>query len=197
MLAALLVSLLAAGELSAEQTALLKTFREEFIAVTPGEGKFPRSFKIGEEGATREVSLTRKFSIAKYEVPQNLWEAVMGNNPSKWKGKGRERNSVEMLSLDEAKSFCQNSTELMRAAKLIESSEEIRLPTEEEWEYTARAGTKTKYSFGEDAKEINNFAWHTGNAEGNDPPVGAKKPNGWGLYDVHGYLWEWTIADKA
>src|SRR4051794_14768401 len=102
MLAALLVSLLAAGDLSAEQTSLLKTFREEFIAVTPGEGKFPRSFKMGEEAAIREVSVTRKFSIAKYEVPQNLWEAVMGNNPSKWKGK---RNSVEMLSFDEAKAF--------------------------------------------------------------------------------------------
>ena len=71
------------GALSAEQTALLKTFREEFIAVTPGEGKFPRSFKMGEDGTTRDVTLTRKFSIAKYEVPQNLWEAVMGSNPSK------------------------------------------------------------------------------------------------------------------
>jgi gluconolactonase len=194
MLAALIFSLLAAGDLSAEETALLKTFREEFIAVTPGEGKFPRSFKMGEEGATREVTLTRKFSIAKYEVPQNLWEAVMGSNPSKWKGK---RNSVEMLSLDEAKAFCHKATERMRSAKLIDSGEEIRLPTEEEWEYTARCGTTTKYSFGDDAKEINDYAWHTGNASGNDPPVGAKKPNGWGLYDVHGYLWEWVVADKT
>src|SRR5678815_4256131 len=134
MLAALLVSLLAAGELTAEQSALLKTFREEFIAITPGEGSFPSSFAMGE-GSTREVALTQKFSVAKYEVPQNLWEAVIGNNPSKWQGKGRERNSVEMLSLDEAKTFCRKATEMMRTAKLIESSQEIRLPTEEEWEY--------------------------------------------------------------
>ncbi|MGI8981499.1 MAG: SMP-30/gluconolactonase/LRE family protein [Pirellulaceae bacterium] len=194
MLAALVISLLAVGEPSAEQTALLKTFREEFIAVTPGEGKFPKSFKMGEGEKVREVTLGRKFQIAKYEVPQNLWEAVLGSNPSKWKGK---RNSVEMLSLAEANAFCKKATELMRAAKLIESGEEIRLPTEEEWEYTARGGTTTKYSFGDDAIDINDYAWHTGNASGNDPPVGAKKPNGWGLYDVHGYLWEWTIAEGA
>lgn len=194
MLAALLVSLLAVSDLTTEQTALLKTFREEFIAVTPGEGKFSKTFQMGEGAEAREVTLKGKFSIAKYEVPQNLWEAVMGNNPSKWKGK---RNSVEMLSLAEAQDFCRKATELMRSAKLIEPGQEIRLPTEEEWEYTARAGTKTKYSFGDDAKEINDYAWHTGNAAGNDPPVGAKKPNGWGLYDVHGYLWEWTIADKV
>ena len=194
MLAALLVSLLAVSELSAEQTALLKTFREEFIAVTPGEGKFPKSFQMGEGEKAREVNLGRKFQIAKYEVPQNLWEAVLGSNPSKWKGK---RNSVEMLSLAEANAFCKKATELMRAAKLIEPGEEIRLPTEEEWEYSARAGTATKYSFGDDATNINEYAWHTGNASGNDPPVGAKKPNGWGLYDAHGYLWEWTIAEKT
>lgn len=194
MFAALFVSLLAVSELTAEQTALLKTFREEFIAVTPGEGKFPKTFQMGEGTKTFEVTLKSSFSIAKYEVPQNLWEAVMGSNPSKWKGK---RNSVEMLSLAEAQDFCRKATEQMRATKLIEAGQEIRLPTEEEWEYTARAGTKTKYSFGDDAKDINDFAWHHGNAAGNDPPVGAKKPNAWGLYDVHGYLWEWTIADKA
>lgn len=194
MLAAFVVSLLAVSELSAEQTALLATFREEFIAVTPGEGSFPKTFKMGEGEKARDITLGQKFQIAKYEVPQNLWEAVVGSNPSKWKGK---RNSVEMLSLEEAKAFCRKATELMRSARLIESNEEIRLPTEEEWEYTARAGTTTKYSWGDDVKEINDYAWYTGNASGNDPPVGAKRPNGWGLYDVHGYLWEWTISDGA
>src|SRR5262245_45569163 len=111
MLAALLLSLLAA-DLTAEQTALLKTFREEFIAITPGEGEFSRSITMVESGSTREVSLSQKSSIAKYEVPQNLWEAVIGNNSSKWKGK---RNSVEMLSLEEAKTFCRKTTEMMRA----------------------------------------------------------------------------------
>ena len=74
---------------------------------------------------------------------------------------------------------------------LIGGDQEIRLPTEAEWEYTARAGSTTTYSFGDDVKQLGDYAWSTENAAGNDPPVGAKKPNAWGLYDVHGYLWEW------
>jgi gluconolactonase len=154
-----------------EQLAVLKTFREEFVPITPEQ----RRLKL--------------FSIAKFEVTQELWQAVMGNNPSRWKGK---RNSVELVSLDEAHAFCRKATELMRAAALIKNNQVIRLPYEEEWEYAVRAGTTTKYSFGDDAALLGQYAWFTGNAAGNDPPVGAKKPNSWGLYDVHGYLWEWT-----
>lgn len=172
---------------------LLKTFRQEFVHITPGEGKFPATFVMGsknEDAAqpAHEVKLPGDFYIAKYEVPQNLWEAVTGENPSKWKG---PRNSVEMISLGEAKQFCARATEMMRKLGLIEADQEIRLPTEAEWEYTARAGTKTAYSFGDDAKDLDTYGWYTGNAAGNDPPVGAKKPNAWGLYDVHGYLSEW------
>ena len=177
-----------------EPTDLLKTFREEFIQITPGKGKFPATFKMGSEDGSpaeqpvHEVKLTDPFQIAKYEVPQNLWEAVMGENPSRWKG---PRNSVEMLSYDDAVAFCQKATEQMRNAELIGEDEVIRLPTEAEWEYTARAGTSTLYSFGDDPEKLPEYGWFHGNAKGNDPPVGAKKPNDWNLYDVHGYLWEW------
>jgi formylglycine-generating enzyme required for sulfatase activity len=140
------------------------------------------------ERPPRRVTLTRPFHVARYEVPQNLWEAVMGSNPSRWKG---PRNSVEMLSLAEAEEFCRRATDLMRAARLIGDRQVIRLPSEAEWEYVARAGTSTRYSFGDNVADLDAYAWHTGNAAGNDPPVGAKKPNPWGLYDVHGYLWEW------
>jgi formylglycine-generating enzyme required for sulfatase activity len=171
---------------------LLKTFREEFIHITPGKGKFPAEFAMGEEGGpgapVHKVRLGRLFHVARYEVPQNLWEAVMGSNPSRWKGK---RNSAEMLSYDDAVVFCAKATKLMRTAKLIGDNEIIRLPSEAEWEYVARAGTTTRYSFGDKEKDLGAYAWFTGNAAGNDPPVGAKKPNPWGLYDVHGYLWEW------
>jgi formylglycine-generating enzyme required for sulfatase activity len=176
---------------AAGEAALLKTFREEFVAITPGSEKFPAKLEIVDGKRTRTLVAPPAYLIAKYEVPQNLWEAVMGSNPSKWKG---PRNSVEMLSFDEAEDFCKRATEKMRAAKLIEPTQTVRLPTDAEWEYAARAGTTTRFSFGDDVKLIDAYAWHTGNAAGNDPPVGAKKPNAWDLYDVHGYLWEWCTA---
>ena len=64
-------------------------------------------------------------------------------------------------------------------------------PSEAEWEYATRAGTASVYSFGDDPTALGDYGWSTHNAAGNDPPVGAKKPNAWDLYDVHGYLWEW------
>ena len=183
------------AEPTEEQLALLKTFHSEFVHITPGEGKFPNSFVMGakdgpaDQQPAHEVTFDYDFHIAKYEVPQNLWQAVLGENPSRWKGK---RNSVEMLSHAEAVAFCKKATALMRGAKLIGEDEVVRLPSEAEWEYTVRAGSDSAYSFGDDAAKLDEFGWHTGNAAGNDPPVGAKKPNPWGLYDVHGYLWEWT-----
>lgn len=186
---------------------LLKTFSDEFVAITPGEGDFPKTFVMGSadgpksEKPAHEVTLSKSFSMAKYEVPQNLYQAVMGKNPSVW---GGPRNSVEMMTWREATTFCQRATAAMREAKLIAEDEVIRLPTEAEWEYCCRAGTKTAYSFGDTAQGpdddgvkaslLNPYGWHTGNAAGNDPPVGALKPNAWGLYDFHGYLWEY-VAD--
>jgi len=184
---------------------LLKAFSDEFVAIKPGEKEFPASFMMGDEMGqapeqpAHKVTLRHNFSIAKYEVPQNLYEAVMGVNPSKWKG---PRNSVEMFSFKDAVEFCQRTTGLLRVAKLLAPDEEIRLPTEAEWEYCCRAGTTTAYSFGDSAVKagdagtkaslLDEYGWHTGNAAGNDPPVGAKKPNPWGLYDMHGYLWEFV-----
>lgn len=196
MINLLLLTAVLSADPTAQQLELLKAFREEFIAIAPGENRFPAKFTMGSdepgEGPKHEVTFKYSFQIARYEVPQNLWQAVMGDNPSKWKG---PRNSVEMLSLDEAKDFCRKATELMRSAGLIKANQVVRLPSEAEWEYTARAGTQTKYSFGDDAEKLGDYGWHNGNAAGNDPPVGAKKPNPWKLYDVHGYLWEWCADD--
>lgn len=192
------------------KSELLKRFSDEFVEIVPGgtsrDGSitFPASFRMGSdrvdsEKPVHEVTFKHRFSIAKYEVPQNLYEAVMGANPSKWKG---PRNSVEMFSWQEAHDFCGKITDLLRAEKLLGDDEVIRLPTEAEWEYCCRAGTSTVYSFGDVATKegdagnkasvLDAFGWHTGNAAGNDPPVGAKKPNAWGLYDFHGYLWEFV-----
>lgn len=198
----------AADAPNARQLELLKTFNSEFVAITPGAKEFPKSFRMGtddgpaSERPAREVTLGYSFAMAKYEMPQNLYEAVMGQNPSKWKG---PRNSVEMFTFKDAVEFCKRATDLMRAGKLIAEDEEIRLPTEAEWEYCCRAGTKTRYSFGDEARKpgdegnvakvLNEYGWHTGNAAGNDPPVGALKPNAFGLYDMHGYLWEFVADD--
>lgn len=173
---------------------LLQTFRDEFVAITPGRAGFPAELCMGDDQGPdnqrpqRVVRFERDFAIARYEVPQNLWEAVMGHNPSRWQG---PRNSVEMLSWDDAVEFCRRATLQMRAAGLIGEHQVVRLPGEAEWEYAARAASDGRYSFGDDAADLGDYAWYTGNAAGNDPPVGAKKPNAWGLYDVHGYLWEW------
>jgi formylglycine-generating enzyme required for sulfatase activity len=200
----LLMALVASscGE-SAEHQQLLKTFINELVAITPGEGRFPKSFQQGSDALStekpvHEVTLMRSFSIARNEVPQNLYEAVMGANPSRWKG---PRNSVESMSWGEANEFCRKLTARLRSANLIAADEEIRLPTESEWEYCCRAGSTTNYSFGDAAQKegdvgpkaglLDDYAWHTGNAAGNDPAVGVLKPNPWGLYDVHGYLWEY------
>ena len=179
-----------------ETMKLLTLFRKEFVPVTPGTDPFPARFIMGrddgplEEKPAHQVQFASAFEIARYEVPQNLWENIMGNNPSKWKG---PRNSVEMISYDDALRFCEKVTTVMRQAKLIRPTQLVRLPTESEWEYCARAGTTTRYSFGDDAQALDKFGWYRGNAAGNDPPVGAKQPNPWHLYDIHGYLWEWCL----
>lgn len=170
--AAVLVSLALAAEPDAE---LLKTFREGFVPL-----------KLTAEA--KQAGLPATLAVHRYEVTQEVYEAVMGGNPSRWTG---PKNSVEMVSFGEAKSFCDRMTKALQSAKLIGEKEEVRLPTEREWEFAARGGTKSAYHFGDDSKKLGDYAWFHGNAAGNDPPVGAKKPNDFGLYDVHGYLWEW------
>jgi formylglycine-generating enzyme required for sulfatase activity len=174
---------------------VLRRFVDEFVVLKPGAEAHPASFRMGSAGdapaqeqPAHTVTLKQPFAIARYEVTQELYEAIMGRNPSKW---GGPRNSVEMVNWDEAVQFCRKATAELRRLKLLAEGEEIRLPSEAEWEYACRAGTTTRYSFGDDAAALGAYCWFTGNAKGNDPPVGAKKPNPWGLYDVHGYIWEW------
>jgi formylglycine-generating enzyme required for sulfatase activity len=157
---------------------------------------FPADFIMGSsdpkapasERPAHKVTFKRPFAVAKYEVTQELYWVVMGSNPAKWQG---PRNSVEMVSWDDANEFCRKVTLELRERKLLKDNEVIRLPSEAEWEYACRAGSKAAYSFGDKVDELKDYAWYKANSKGEDPPVGKKKPNDWGLYDMHGYVWEW------
>jgi formylglycine-generating enzyme required for sulfatase activity len=121
-------------------------------------------------------------SVGKYEVTQGEWDAVMGNNPSKFKGRS---NPVERVSWNNVQTFIER---LNRK----EGTSKYRLPTEAEWEYAARAGTTSTYFFGNDADSLGPYAWYYDNSGKTTHPVGQKQPNPWGLYDMHGNVWEWA-----
>jgi formylglycine-generating enzyme required for sulfatase activity len=132
------------------------------------------------EGPQHEVVITRPFYMGVTEVTQAQYEAVMGTNPSQFKG---PTNPVEMVTWNDAVEFCRKLSEKTRKA--------VRLPTEAEWEYACRAGTKTRFSFGDSDSMLGDYAWCGSNSGGKTNPVGRKKPNPWGLYDMHGNVWEW------
>lgn len=120
------------------------------------------------------------FFMSKTPITQEQWQAVMQTNPSQFSGLLRP---VENVSWWDAVEFCDRLTQL--------TGKPYRLPTEAEWEYASRAGTQTLYSFGNTKQLLPNYAWYTWNARNKTQPVGQKKPNAWGLHDLHGLVWEW------
>jgi len=145
------------------------------------------SFVMGSEAHDSQkpvhpVSISKPFYVGKYEVTQAQWEEVMGDNPSHFKGR---EHPVEMVSWEDVQGFIRRLNEK-------EGTTGYRLPTEAEWEYAARAGTSTAYFFGDDGEELFNYAWYKDNSENKTQVVGLKEPNAWGLYDVHGNVWEWV-----
>ncbi len=125
------------------------------------------------------------FSIGVYEVTQEQYAAVMGSNPSRFRG---ANNPVEQVDWYDAVAYCAKLSSLPAE---VAAGRVYRLPTEAEWDYAGRAGTATKYSFGNDEKDLGKYAWFKENSGGTTHAVGEKLPNGWGLYDMHGNVSEW------
>ncbi len=134
----------------------------------------------GNEGPLRQIKISRKFFMGTTEVTQSQYEAVLGNNPSQFK---HPDNPVETADWNDAMAFCK--------ALSKKTGKRVMLPTEAQWEYACRAGTKGRFSFGNDNKDLDDHAWRDTNSGGKTHPVGKKKPNPFGLYDMHGNVWEW------
>ncbi len=145
------------------------------------------------------VELTRGYWLGRYPVVQEEWKAVMGNDPSYHEG---ERLPVEQVSWEDSMAFCLRLTAIAREAGVMEQGWEFRLPTEAEWEYACRgekgrgkafnSGSDCALPEGEDPALVR-LGWFDGNSEGRTHSVGQKAPNDWGLYDMHGNVWEWCL----
>ena len=164
----------------------------EFVWIDPG------TFRMGsggegwdDERPQHEVMVGEGFYLGRYEVTQGQWEAVMGTTP--WAGKARVRshpwNPAVYISWEDAQAF---------VSRLNSAAGETlyRLPTEAEWEYACRAGTATRWAFGDEASAVGDYAWYEGNVWGGEEEyaraAGTKLPNRWGLYDMQGNVWEWV-----
>lgn len=161
----------------------------EFLLVSAG------SFSMGspsdeegrynDEGPIHKVTIKDPFYLGKYPVTQKQWIAVMGYNPSYFKG---DDLPVESVSWKDIQEFIKKLNDR-------EDTDKYHLPSEAEWEYACRADTTTRYSFGDEESKLNEYAWYNKNSGFETHPVGQKNPNHWNLYDMHGNVWE-LVQDK-
>jgi len=169
-----------------ENETFINTIDMEFVLIQPGEfdmgSPANETGRFVDEGPVHHVTISESFYLSKYEVTQKQWYEVMGYDPSYFKG---DDLPVENVSWDNVQEFIKKLNEK-------ESTDKYRLPSEAEWEYAARAGTTTRYSFGDKYSKLEEYAWYIKNSGDKTHPVGRKGANPWGLYDVHGNIWEWV-----
>jgi len=172
----------AAATVNITAPTLRNDFGMEFVQIQPGE--FTMGCSPGDSGCSavespaHRVRITKGFQIGKYEVTQQQWQAVIGSNPSWFKG---VTLPVEQVSWDDVQAF-------LGRLNARNDGFRYRLPTEAEWEYAARAGTTDKYA---GASALGDVAWYDSNSGSTTHPVGQKRPNAWGMYDMLGNVWEW------
>lgn len=152
----------------------------EFVLIPAGTFQMG-SHKVNSEKPVHTVRISQPFYLGKTEVTQGQWQAVIGSNTSSFTGDANL--PVESVSWEDVQEF-------LRRLEAREPGAGYRLPTEAEWEYAARAGSTTAYSFGDDTRQLGAYAWYADNAGGRTHPVGQKQPNAWGLYDMHGNVME-------
>ena len=181
---------------------LTNTLGMEFVLILPGSfmmgsGISPEQ-SVQEYGGVagwyefehpqHEVKISKPFYLQSTLVTQGQWKRVMGDNPSHFKNCGDDC-PVEVVSWDDAQGFTKRINEM-------EGTGNYRLPTEAEWEYACRAGSTAGFYFGADPSKLGEYAWYNDNSEDQTHPVGRKKPNPWGLYDMHGNVMEWVEDDS-
>ncbi len=160
----------------------------KFVRIKAGE--FVMGTRVNEpnsqsdEWPQHRVRITKPFMMGRYEVTQGQYQAVMGVNPSRFSRRAdSDDRPVENVSGDDAMEFCRRPSE--------KEGKSYRLPTEAEWEYACRAGVATAYCFGDDPSELNRYGWFDANSANVTHPVGEKRANAWGLYDMYGNVGEW------
>lgn len=177
---------LSSTALCAQAAEYTNSIGMNFIEIKTGCFMMGRDAKFEEgdddELPRHEVCIKKDFYLGKTEVTQEQWVAVMDKNPSKFKGRS---SPVEKVKWKDAQEFIRRLNEK-------EGGNHYRLPTESEWEYACRAGSTSDYYFGDYDRFLPEYGWFRGNSNKRTHPVAQKKPNPWGLYDMHGNVWEWV-----